>query len=63
MNKLSILLLSDSREQFVSMATILSTFIWLERGGVLHYLGIGYGGVGGRVGGGLRGTGDIIDNI
>lgn len=46
------------------MATILSTFIWLERGGgVLHYLGIGYGGVGERVGGGLRGTGDIIDNI
>lgn len=33
MNKLSILLLLDSREQFVSMATILSTFIWLERGG------------------------------
>lgn len=30
---------------------------------MLHYLGIGYGGVGGRVGGGLRGTGDIIDNI
>lgn len=46
------------------MVIILLIFIWLERGGgVLYYLGIGYGGVGERVGGGLCGIGDIIDNI